>query len=76
MSDKMNKLALFLIEKYQKRGGGAALFIECNFDPSCSHYSKECYKKHSFFKATQLTINRIKRCNCKNINEKILDPVP
>lgn len=56
----MRKLAIMLLNFYQKflsRFTG-----QCKFVPSCSCYSKEAYEKHSFIKATWLTISRLARC--------------
>jgi putative membrane protein insertion efficiency factor len=38
----------------------------CIFYPTCSEYGKECFKKYSFGKALQKTINRIGRCHPGN----------
>jgi putative component of membrane protein insertase Oxa1/YidC/SpoIIIJ protein YidD len=35
----------------------------CEFELSCSSYSRACFKKHSFFKAFFLTLDRLSRCN-------------
>lgn len=34
----------------------------CRFEPSCSDYGYQAFKKFSFLKASKLTINRILRC--------------
>lgn len=70
-----NKLAIHLINHYQKKGGGTSLWVDCNFSPTCSQFGKECYQTFSFTKATKLTYNRIKRCNCRDSIEIINDPV-
>lgn len=35
----------------------------CEFELSCSSYSRDCFKKYSFFKAIFLTFDRLNRCN-------------
>jgi putative component of membrane protein insertase Oxa1/YidC/SpoIIIJ protein YidD len=35
----------------------------CEFELSCSSYSRDCFKKHSFLKAIFLTFDRLNRCN-------------
>jgi hypothetical protein len=66
----MNKIAIFLIHiyRYLRKGGS------CKFIPSCSEYSLIAYKKHSFIRATVLTVTRITRCH-PWANPKY-DPVP
>lgn len=67
----LNKIIIFLLEIYQKvlskdHSGCATWF--CKFVPSCSEYSKECFKKYNFFKAFFKTIWRVLRCNPWNKN--------
>ncbi len=35
----------------------------CRFDPTCSAYSLEAYRKHGGIKGTYLTLRRIARCH-------------
>ena len=35
----------------------------CRFDPSCSEYSLEAFKKYGIIKGFYLTIKRISRCH-------------
>ncbi len=35
----------------------------CRFDPTCSAYSLEAYRKHGGIKGTYLTLRRIGRCH-------------
>ena len=57
----MRKLMLKLIKRYQKYSKHQTL--RCRFIPTCSEYSRICYERFNFFKATRLTIWRIIRCN-------------
>ena len=35
----------------------------CRFHPTCSNYVIEAYQKHSFYRATILSIKRILKCH-------------
>lgn len=35
----------------------------CRFEPSCSQYGIEAFKKHGFFKGFGLTIKRVSKCH-------------
>ena len=35
----------------------------CRFQPTCSEYAREAYRKYGFFKGTRLTIGRLLRCH-------------
>ncbi|MFA6676546.1 MAG: membrane protein insertion efficiency factor YidD [Bacteroidales bacterium] len=70
----MKRILISLIEKYQKKGGGEALFgIECNFIPSCSEYTKQAIEKYGAIKGAVLGLKRIKRCNNRDATEKVVD---
>jgi putative component of membrane protein insertase Oxa1/YidC/SpoIIIJ protein YidD len=64
-----------LIECYQKRGGGSRVNVECNFIPSCSHYTKQAVEKKGVVKGLVLGFKRIKRCNQPDLVHKIEDPL-
>jgi putative membrane protein insertion efficiency factor len=74
----MGKIAIFFIELYRKNISipmGEYLGIKfCLFEPSCSAYGLECFKKFNFFKAIYLTLYRIIRCN--PFSKGGYDPVP
>lgn len=46
---------------------------KCRFEPTCSHYALESYKRHGFLKATVKSMWRIIRCNPWNRGQR-LDP--
>ena len=57
----MSKIAIKLITKYQKH---ISPFLKeqgykCLFEPTCSQYALGCFEKHSFFKASVLTVFRV-----------------
>ncbi|KLV09071.1 alpha-hemolysin [Photobacterium aquae] len=69
--------SLKLIRFYQSKGGSKVLFnIECNFEPSCSEYTKQCIIKYGAIKGWRLGLARIRRCNQPDLVEKIRDEVP
>lgn len=73
----LKRLSLKVIQYYQFRGGSKRLLnIECNFEPTCSEYTKQCIIKHGFIKGWCLGLARIKRCNQPDLVEKIVDEVP
>ncbi|MEA5286033.1 membrane protein insertion efficiency factor YidD, partial [Vibrio parahaemolyticus] len=40
-------ISLKLIHRYQASGGSKQLLnIECNFEPTCSEYTKQCIAKY------------------------------
>jgi len=69
----LRKFFIFLITLYQKI---ISPFTppSCIFEPTCSVYSKQAFKKYSFFKAFFLSVWRILRCN--PFNKGGHDPLP
>ena len=49
-------------------GGG------CRFQPTCSQYAKEAFKKHGLFKGAFLSLSRLIKCN--PFGKSGYDPVP
>jgi uncharacterized protein len=72
----LNRWLIKRIENYQNRGGGQNLNVECNFEPSCSHYAKQALIEHGMLSGLALAYKRIKRCNQPDLVNKINDPVP
>ncbi|MBM3207198.1 MAG: membrane protein insertion efficiency factor YidD [Chlamydiae bacterium] len=66
-------IAIFFIKIYQL---AISPFLGncCRFYPSCSNYSLEAYNKHTFVKATWITLKRILRCG--PWSKGGVDPVP
>ncbi len=67
-----SRLAERFIETYQRRVS-ADLGARCRFEPSCSSYGLEAYRKYGFLKATAKTAWRLLRCNPWNKGPR-LDP--
>lgn len=60
----MTKLAILIIKFYQNYISKYILKgSNCRFNPTCSEYSIQAYRKYGFIKGTYLTINRILRCH-------------
>ena len=73
MKNLLTKFFCFLVRAYQ-------ICISpllpkcCRFEPTCSNYALEAFKKHGPFKGLYLTIKRIIKCN--PYHEGGYDPVP
>lgn len=71
------KFIIGLINLYQKSGGGKKLlWVDCNFTPSCSEYSKQALQRYGFAKGIILGFKRFRRCTNKDSLTKIPDPLP
>ena len=69
----MKYLAMGLIRLYQLTLS-PILPPSCRFNPSCSHYGYEAFKRHGLFKGGWLTVRRVSRCH--PFNPGGYDPVP
>ena len=67
---------LWLIDRYRRSVLRKNLPVECNFEPSCSAYSRKAFKRHGVWKGMSLTVRRLRRCNKPDAIEKLHDPVP
>lgn len=71
------KIAVKLIDRYQAKGGGPTLlYVECNYNPTCSEYTKQCIERYGFWHGIVLGWKRIRRCNKRDLTKAIHDPVP
>src|ERR1035437_926347 len=52
----------FFLTVYQKFIS-VQIFAECNFNPSCSRYSRLCINKYGLLKGILATGDRLTRCN-------------
>jgi len=69
----MNRIAIKLIESYQKKFS-AQKNNKCRHFPTCSAYAKEAYQTYNFFKASFLTTKRLLKCN--PLFKPSYDPLP
>ena len=64
------------IDRYQRRGGSRVVFgIECNFEPTCSEYTKQAILRYGAWRGVGLGYQRIRRCNDPDCCEKMSDPL-
>jgi len=56
-----SRFAVGFIETYRLRVG-PQVAAECRFEPSCSAYGLEAYRKYGFLRATARTLGRLRRC--------------
>jgi putative membrane protein insertion efficiency factor len=68
-----SRFAERFIETYQQRVSHR-LGARCRFEPSCSHYGLEAYRRYAFPKATAKTAWRLVRCNPWNKGPKFDPP--
>lgn len=73
MKNLLTKFFCFLVRAYQVLIS-PLLPKCCRFEPTCSNYALEAFKKHGPFKGLYLTIKRIIKCN--PYHEGGYDPVP
>jgi hypothetical protein len=73
VKDLPRNVAIFLIRFYQF-AISPHLAGCCRFEPTCSHYGLEAFKKHGFAKGLLLTVKRISRCRPGGPHG--YDPVP
>jgi putative membrane protein insertion efficiency factor len=68
-----NRAFELLIRTYQMTFS-TVLPRSCRFEPSCSNYALQAFRKYNVFKALALTVWRVLRCNpfCKGG----YDPLP
>ena len=67
---------LSAISWYQRRGGSKQLFnLECNFEPTCSEYTRQAIEKYGAYRGVKLGLKRIHRCSDPDCVNKIHDPL-
>lgn len=72
----LSAFAVKSINWYQRKGGSHYFFaLECNFEPSCSEYTKQAIIKHGFYRGVVDGLSRIRRCNQPDSVCKCYDPV-
>ena len=71
-SGRLSRFAERFIVTYQQRVS-PMLGARCRFEPSCSQYGLEAYRRYGFLKATAKTVWRLARCNPFNGGSR-LDP--
>jgi putative membrane protein insertion efficiency factor len=69
---RLSRFAERFILTYQQRVS-PMLGARCRFEPSCSQYGLESFRRYGFLKATGKTLWRLARCNPFNGGPR-LDP--
>ena len=59
----MKYVCIFLVRLYQKLLSPLKRQPTCRFEPTCSSYAIEAFRKRGFFAGMILTVARIFRCN-------------
>ena len=63
------------IRRYQAGGGGRRYFaVECNFEPTCSEYTRQAVLDQGAWRGLRLGLRRIRRCNQQGLKNRIADP--
>ena len=71
------RAVLALIRRYQAAGGGLAVFgVDCDYQPTCSHYTAACIERFGLARGARLGWRRIRRCRGHAPIHKIADPPP
>lgn len=68
-----SRFALWYIETYRARVA-SRLAARCRFQPSCSEYGLEAYRRYGFLRATAKTVWRLLRCHPFRRATGISDP--
>ncbi|NQZ06701.1 MAG: membrane protein insertion efficiency factor YidD [Algicola sp.] len=72
----VKRFLLAAIRWYQRSGGSRQFFsLDCNFEPSCSEYTKQAIERYGTVKGVRLGWSRIRRCNDPDCVKKIQDPL-
>lgn len=59
----MQKLIVRMIDAHQAEHAGVSVYrVECNFEPSCSEYTKQAVLHYGAIKGSILGLRRIRRC--------------
>ena len=67
------RLAVWYIETYRARVA-PRLRARCRFEPCCSEYGLESYRRYGFLRATAKTLWRLLRCNPFRRGMELHDP--
>lgn len=71
------RAAASAIRHYQRAGGGRRLLlIACDFEPSCSEYTREAIERFGLIRGLRLGLARFRRCDGRHGVRPVPDRVP
>ncbi len=68
-----SRFAIRFIEVYRAQVS-PKLGTACPFEPSCSEFALQAFRKYGFFKATSKVVGRLSRCR-KGYKGSLIDPL-
>ncbi len=68
-----SRFALRFVQTYRATAEHQGLQVRCRFEPSCSAYALEAYRRHGFWRATVRTLRRLSRCR-PGYDGSLVDP--
>ncbi|MFT7654382.1 MAG: putative component of membrane protein insertase Oxa1/YidC/SpoIIIJ protein YidD [Limisphaerales bacterium] len=69
------RAVIHAIKRYQALGGGRRFFaVDCNFNPTCSEYTKQAVSELGVWRGARVGWQRIRRCSVGDLTQKIEDP--
>lgn len=71
-ASRVSGFAVRFIETYRARVS-PGLNARCRFEPTCSAYALEAYRKYGFLKATRKSLGRLSRCR-EGYTGSVVDP--
>lgn len=72
-----SRLLLRGIDRYQAGGGGMErLRVDCNFEPTCSEYTRQAIERFGARRGLLLGWRRIRRCTDPDCVSRVPDAVP
>ncbi len=72
----MQKFIVRMIDAHQAKHAGMGVYrVECNFEPSCSEYTKQAVLRYGAIRGSVLGIKRIRRCSDRDQVGTRADPL-
>lgn len=69
-------LVIRAIDAHQAKQAGLGIYrVECNFEPSCSEYTKQAVLRYGLIKGAVLGVKRVNRCCVRDQVGTRLDPL-
>ncbi|PCJ48032.1 MAG: alpha-hemolysin [Gammaproteobacteria bacterium] len=71
----LKSLVVKWIERYQNKGGGRQFAVSCNYQPTCSQYTKQAIEHYGLYQGLKIGFKRLRRCNKPDLIKPIYDPL-